>query len=390
VVADYASASEPLEQVGAWTPVDSRKELLEVARDGKSLICPVTNPAFLPPFTTKGDRQLMLVALQARGEVIGAIGLTHGVGKRSFTDSDLSLAETIAGQIAGAIENARLFQESQRAKEEAEAANEAKSAFLANISHELRTPLTAVLGFSRIIQKRLDEQVFPNIASPGEKTRRAMQQVHDNIDIILAEGNRLTTLINNVLDLSKIEAGKIEWKMTVIAPNEVIDHALASTTSLFLQKDLQLIRDVEENLPQIYGDHDRLIQVLINLISNAVKFTPQGSITCRARCMDDRVIISVIDTGIGILEADQPKVFEKFLQVGETLTDKPQGSGLGLTISKEIIERHNGQIWLESQVGVGSTFSFSLPVLEARQQPDEKGGAWRAEEDYRLQPNEKT
>ncbi len=266
----------------------------------------------------------------------------------------------------------------QRARREAETANEAKSAFLANVSHELRTPLTSVLGFAKIIKKRLDEVIFPKVQGDDGRTRRAIGQVRENIDIIVSEGERLTALINNVLDLAKIEAGRVEWQAQPVQIADVVERAATATASLFAAKRLAQITDVDPDLPEIMGDHDRLVQVMINLISNAVKFTERGSVTCRARRNPTTplggaqaaaggaggrdILVSVIDTGVGIARDDLPKVFEQFVQVGDTLTDKPQGTGLGLAISKQIVEHHGGRIWVESVVGEGSTFSFTLPV----------------------------
>jgi signal transduction histidine kinase len=137
---------------------------------------------------------------------------------------------------------------------------------------------------------------------------------------------------------------------------------MAATASLFDQKDLELVRDIEEGLPEVVGDRDALIRVLENLISNAVKFTPKGSVTCRARQDDGRVVVSVADTGVGIAEADYERIFEKFAQAGNPHTERSRGTGLGLPISKEIVEHHGGRIWVESELGKGSTFSFALPV----------------------------
>ena len=153
------------------------------------------------------------------------------------------------------------------------------------------------------------------------------------------------------------------WSRWSVA--DVIDHATAATASLFEQRGLRLIKDVEPGLAAVTGDRDRLIQVVINLISNAVKFTDTGSITCRAVRRGSEIVVSVIDTGLGIAPADQPKVFERFKQVGDTLTDKPKGTGLGLPICREIVEHHGGRIWVESEPGQGSTFSFSLPLRSA-------------------------
>ncbi|NJK35691.1 MAG: response regulator [Oscillatoriales cyanobacterium SM2_2_1] len=241
-----------------------------------------------------------------------------------------------------------------------------KTDFISTVSHELRTPLTSVLGFAKLIQKKLEDSIFPHVAADDKKVQRAVRQVGENIEIIVSEGMRLTKLINEVLDIAKMEAGKLEWHMEQLDIIEVVERALAATSALFLQKGLEPIRDLPDSLPSVMGDRDRLIQVVINLISNAVKFQAQGSVTCRVRHLDEVLVISVIDQGIGIAPEDCGKVFEKFKQVGNTLTDKPKGTGLGLPISKEIVEHHGGKVWVESQVGVGSKFSFTLPLRPAQ------------------------
>lgn len=240
-----------------------------------------------------------------------------------------------------------------------------KSDFLSTVSHELRTPLTSVLGFTNIISKRLEEIIFPAISTEDSKINRAMRQVKDNMNIIMSESRRLTSLINDVLDISKMEAGKIEWKKEPVSLAEVVERATAATSSLFDQRGISLVKDIEDELPEIYGDSDRLIQTVINLISNAVKFTDSGSVTCRVGMNGNEIRVSVIDTGVGIAVEDQDKVFEKFRQVGDTLTDKPKGTGLGLPICKQIVEQHGGKIWVESEPGKGSNFTFSLPVTKA-------------------------
>ena len=237
-----------------------------------------------------------------------------------------------------------------------------KTDFISTVSHELRTPLTSVLGFAKLIQKKLEESILPLIQTDDKKVNRSIRQVTENIAIIVSEGTRLTKLINEVLDVAKIEAGKMQWNMDRLEITEVIDRAFAATSALFEQKGLEPIKAIASDLPKIEGDKDRLIQVVINLISNAVKFTDKGCITCQVKQQDQSIVVSVTDQGVGISESDQPKVFEKFKQVGDTLTDKPQGTGLGLPISREIVEYHGGKIWVESELGKGSTFSFSLPI----------------------------
>ncbi len=253
-------------------------------------------------------------------------------------------------------------QELRNANEKLQELDKAKSDFLSMVSHELRTPLTSVLGFTKIIKKRCEEMIFPHIATGNSKTIKAVEQVKNNIDIIISEGERLTNLINDVLDLAKIEAGKIEWKMESVSVTGIIEQAINATSTLFMQKGLKMIKDIDKKLPEIIGDKNRLIQVLINLISNAVKFTENGSITCKAQKIDNGIMVSITDTGIGIAKTDQEKVFKKFKQVGDTLTDKPRGTGLGLPICKQIIAYHGGRIWVESNLGKGSNFSFTIPI----------------------------
>jgi len=283
------------------------------------------------------------------------------------------LLSTIASSVGVALNNATLFEDVQQAKMEAEAAgkaaekaNDAKSAFLSTVSHELRTPLTSVLGFAKIIKKRLEERIFPLVDKSDIKIEKAVNQVSENLHVVISEGTRLTHLINDVLDLAKIEAGKMEFAQENVSMLDVAERALAATTSLFEQKSLKLIREIDTDLPDVIGDKDKLIQVMINLISNSVKFTDEGSITCTVKKVNNEIIASITDTGIGIAMDDYGAVFEQFKQVGgDTLTDKPKGTGLGLPICKEIVEHLGGRIWLESEVGKGSKFSFALPVTKA-------------------------
>ncbi|MFZ5906767.1 MAG: ATP-binding protein [Nitrospirota bacterium] len=253
-----------------------------------------------------------------------------------------------------------------------------KTDFISTVSHELRTPLTSVLGFTEIIEKRLEENVFPLIKSADQGVSSIIKRIRNNIKIILSEGERLTALINDVLDISKLEAGKVEWKMEKIQVSDLIEHARFATSSLFEQKKLEFKQYIEPGLPEIMGDRDRLIQVLINLLSNAVKFTDTGHVFCQATNSGSEIVVSIADTGSGIGKEDLASVFEKFKQAGDTLTDKPRGTGLGLPICKQIIEYHGGRIWAESESARGSTFSFSLPIVSS---PPVKGfpGTWEYE-----------
>jgi PAS domain S-box-containing protein len=237
-----------------------------------------------------------------------------------------------------------------------------KTDFISTVSHELRTPLTSVRGFTEVIKKRLDEDIFPQLtAGDDKKIEKAVRRVKENIEIILSEGERLTALINDVLDISKLEAGRVEWKMEKIRMSDIIDRAIDATSALFEQKKLPLIKDIEDGLPKVIADKDRLMQVVINLLSNAVKFTERGSVTCSVKKTGREIVVGVIDTGIGIAETDKERVFEKFRQAGDTLTNKPTGTGLGLSICKQIVEYHGGRIWVESEPSRGSNFSFNIP-----------------------------
>ena len=329
---------------------------------------------------SRAAQSVIYLPLISKDKVLGIITI-QSFETGAYTEHHLHMMQNLAAFTAIALDNAsayrqineqehdnrRLFEEAQRARAAAEEADAAKSAFLSTVSHELRTPLTSVLGFAKIIKKRLDDRIFPLIQSDDRKVQQTIQQVQENLRVVVGEGERLTKLIDDVLDLAKIEAGKLEWNMGPVTVQEIIDHATAATASLLEPKGLRLVKEVEATLPVITGDRDRLIQVVINLISNAVKFTDAGTVTCRAVRQADMLVVSVIDTGVGIAAADQPKVFERFKQVGETLTDKPKGTGLGLPICREIVEHHGGRVWVESELGQGSTFFFSLPIADGAQ-----------------------
>ena len=303
------------------------------------------------------------VPIPVEDTVIGVLSVQSTQKKGRFNAEDKRLLNTIAISVGVALHNAELFEEAKEAKAKAEDANEAKSAFLSTVSHELRTPLTSVLGFAKIIRKRLEEKIFPAVTVDDQKIKRTMKQVSENLDVVVSEGERLTNLINDVLDLAKIESGKMEWNMRPVFLQDVINRGIAATSTLFEQKGLKLAKNIPEDLPLVKADEDKLIQVVINLLSNAVKFTEKGKVMLEAYQEKGQLIFEVKDTGIGVAETDKHKIFERFRQAGDTLTDKPQGTGLGLPICREIIEHHGGIIWMKSEFNVGSTFFFSIPVL---------------------------
>jgi GAF domain-containing protein len=294
-----------------------------------------------------GTRALLAIPMLREDQLIG--GFT--VAKKTpgeFSREVIELLTTFATQSALAIQNARLFREIADKSRQLELASQHKSEFLANMSHELRTPLNAIIGFSEV----LTERMF------GELNEKQEEYLKD----IYASGQHLLSLINDILDLSKIEAGRMELELTDFDLPQAIENALMLVRDRAARRSIALHHAVDERLGQIRGDQRKIKQVLLNLLSNALKFTPEGGrVDVQARLVDGRAEISVTDTGVGIAPEDQEAVFEEFRQVG-TADKKVEGTGLGLTLSRKLIELHGGRIWVQSQVGVGSTFTFTLPL----------------------------
>ncbi len=257
-----------------------------------------------------------------------------------------------------------------------------KTDFISMVSHELRTPLTSVLGFVKLIHRNFRKRIQPVLPPDDRRVQQAATRILENLTIIESEGQRLTRLINDVLDIAKLEAGRVEWHMQSLDVRQVVQDAVAATTGLFANRPDMLQVRLPDAPVVIHGDHDRLVQVVTNLISNAAKFTDEGHIEVALQTVEGHlppplgaaygrplslsgkwVMVSVTDSGIGIAEDNLPKVFERFKQVGDTLTDRPKGTGLGLPICKEIVEHHQGVIWVESEPGRGSRFAFLLPLV---------------------------
>jgi len=294
-----------------------------------------------------GYRALLSVPLLREGEIIGSLSLNrHTPGE--FPQEAVEVLKTFATQSALAIQNARLFREIGDKSAQLEAASRHKSEFLANMSHELRTPLNAIIGFSEI----LAEKMFGDI---NEKQTEYLQD-------ILESGRHLLSLINDILDLSKIEAGRMELELSEFGLPQAIENALILVRERASRRGIRLGSTIDPRLGMIGGDERKVKQVLLNLLSNALKFTPEGGrIDVGARLDGDMAEVSVADTGIGIAAGDQAMVFEEFRQVG-TADKKAEGTGLGLALSRKFIELHGGKIWVTSELGAGSTFSFTLPL----------------------------
>ena len=294
-----------------------------------------------------GVRALLAVPLVREEQIIGGLVVRrHEPGE--FSAELVDLLETFAAQSTLAIENARLFREIEDKSRQLEIASQHKSEFLANMSHELRTPLNAIIGFSEV----LSERMFGDL---NEKQEEYLKDIH-------ASGQHLLSLINDILDLSKIEAGKMELELSDLDLPMTIDNALMLVRERAARRSIALHTTVDERLRHVHADERKIRQVLLNLLSNAIKFTPEGGqIEVAAVPKNGSVEVSVSDTGVGIATADQEAVFEEFRQVG-TAEKKAEGTGLGLTLCRKFIELHGGKIWVKSQVGEGSTFTFTLPV----------------------------
>jgi PAS domain S-box-containing protein len=237
-----------------------------------------------------------------------------------------------------------------------------KTDFLATVSHELRTPLTSILGFASVIHSKLQAIVFPALDPDQPKLQKTIQKIEQNLQIIVAEAERLTDLINDVLDIAKMESGNLEWSLEPQPLLPVLQRAITTVEPLFSQKAIPLQTAFPPDLPLVRMDENRILQVLLNLLSNAIKFTHQGVVRCGVEQREAVLQVTVADNGPGIPALEQAKIFDPFYQGGNVLTNKPQGTGLGLPICRQIIEHHGGQIWVESQLGQGSQFHFTLPL----------------------------
>ena len=243
--------------------------------------------------------------------------------------------------------------ELKAARDLAETMSQAKTSFLANMSHELRTPLNAILGYTELILDNIYGEM-------PDKMRGVLERVLNN-------GRHLLGLINDVLDLSKIEAGQFTLSLTDYSLNSLVQTVFVAVEALSTEKHLLLKIEAPSDLPMGRGDERRLSQVLINLVGNAIKFTDAGEVTIKASAANGSFTVAVHDTGPGISESDQTKIFEEFLQADGSLTRTKGGTGLGLPIARKIIEMHGGRLWVESALGYGSTFSFSIPISVERQ-----------------------
>jgi signal transduction histidine kinase len=301
-----------------------------------------------------GYHTMLGVPLVHAGEAIGAITIRRAE-VRPFTERQIELVNTFADQAVIAIENTRLFEEVQartrelaKSVEDLEIASQHKNQFVANMSHELRTPLAAILGYAELIQEGF-------YGALPEKSMNALTRIRSN-------GKHLLGLINTVLDIAKIESGQFTLNMSEYAIESVVETVRAATESLAQNKKLTLTTSVDKSLPVGLGDEQRLTQVLLNLVGNAIKFTDTGEVSIAAGARNGHFAVSVTDTGPGIPLDQKERIFEQFHQVDSSNTKAKGGTGLGLAIAKQIVEMHGGRIWVESTLGKGSTFQMEIPA----------------------------
>jgi signal transduction histidine kinase/DNA-binding response OmpR family regulator/putative methionine-R-sulfoxide reductase with GAF domain len=297
------------------------------------------------------------IPLVSRGQILGLLALGRHRGHPVLDEGELSFLEVVATNLGVAVENARLYQGAVETAERLEEVDRLKTQFLAAMSHELRTPLNSIIGFSRVILKEIDGPLT-------EMQRTDLQTVYES-------GQHLLSLINNILDIVKIEAGKMEISMEEVDLTPIITSVMSTAVALVKDKGVELQTSLPDDLPVIRADSRRVRQVLLNLVGNAAKFTEEGFIRVEAAFDEEEVTISVVDSGIGIPKDKLEMIFEAFTQVDASSTRRAGGTGLGLSICQSFVEMHGGRIWVESEIGEGSTFSFALPI-EGPPPPDDE------------------
>jgi signal transduction histidine kinase len=310
------------------------------------------DPAVVAIADLAGARTIVNVPMLKEGKLVGAISIFRQE-VRPFTEKQVELVSNFAAQAVIAIENARLFDEIQEKSRQLAEASQHKSQFLANMSHELRTPLNAILGYTEL----MIDGIY------GETPQKAL----DVLKRVESNGKHLLGLINDVLDFSKIEAGELKLALDDYSIKDVVYNVFSAVEPLAAKKNLNLKIDAPSDLPAARGDERKLTQVLLNLVGNAIKFTDAGEVAIKVAASNGSLSVAVHDTGPGIDPANQSKLFEEFQQADNSITKAKGGTGLGLAIARRIVELHGGHLWVESRLGAGATFTFTIPVMVKQQ-----------------------
>ena len=332
--------------------LQSEEPLYHFLQGDRPLLADQTSPLLQAETSTAlrvKPRSSLWVPMQLEGTSTGLVTV-QSPDRRAYNENDVQLLRSIATQSSLAIANAHLFDRIQASNEELRQLDRLKTQFLANMSHELRTPLNSIIGFSRVILKGIDGPITP--------------EQEEDLTSIYNNGQHLLMLINELLDMAKIEAGKMNLSFEDVDLIEAAQSVYATVRGLIKTEQVELIWDVAPALPVIEADPVRIRQILLNLLSNAVKYTERGSVRLRIHHAGDSVHIAIRDTGIGIAAEDYDRVFTAFEQVDNTTTRAAGGTGLGLPITRWLVEMHQGQIWFESEVNKGTIFYVRLPVRQ--------------------------
>ncbi|MEM7115670.1 MAG: ATP-binding protein, partial [Chloroflexota bacterium] len=305
---------------------------------------------FMPHPLLPETKSELAVPMIVGNKLLGVLDVQADTPNR-FTEEDILINRTLASQVSVALQNAYLYDEQVQVSERLREVDRLKTEFLASMSHELRTPLNSIIGFADVLLEGVD----------GELN----ELMEEDVKLIRDSGDHLRTLIDDILDMSKIEAGKMDLRYEPIAMYQMAHDIISTATPLANEKGLTLDLVMAHNDIVIDADRTRLRQILWNIVGNGIKFTKQGRVTLYIKLVDEQMLVEVTDTGIGILPEDIDIVFEQFRQVDGKLNREAGGTGLGMPISKNLVELHGGKIWVESEVGVGSKFSFTIPQKRA-------------------------
>lgn len=337
-------------ELGHAIPVENPNSIVATAaRERRGVIANDVshNPAFLPNPFLPNTRSEMAVPMIVGNELLGVLDVQANVLNR-FLETEVQVMSTLASQVAVAVQNARLYAEQVETADQLREVDRLKSEFLASMSHELRTPLNSIIGYAEVILDGIDGPIS------GE--------MEEDVSAIYSSGKLLLSLINDILDLAKIESGQLELDLGPVEVETFLGELVESSRILAKDKALDLVLEIDPLLDTIVVDRIRLQQIMNNLISNAVKFTEQGQISVCAGRQDGVAVFKVVDTGMGISSDKLDLIFERFRQADQSSTRRAGGTGLGLAITRQLIEMHGGKIWVESEIGKGSTFAFTIPM----------------------------